>query len=102
MAGIDDQYLKDLEQVLQAEAALLREGTDLLADPEYRALRELFVDGELTMTQFAERVENLADTRPEAIEDATLVDDDADDHSDDEDSDEDDPDEDAEDPDLAR
>ncbi len=65
MAGIDAQYLKDLEQVLQAEAALLREGTDLLADPEYRALRELFVDGELSMAQFAERVENLAETRPE-------------------------------------
>lgn len=67
-AGIDEQYLKDLEQVLQAEAALLREGTDLLADPEYRALRELFVDGDLTMTQFAERVENLADTRPDQDE----------------------------------
>ena len=67
-AGIDEQYLKDLEKVLQAEAALLREGTDLLADPEYRALRELFVDGDLTMTQFAERIENLADTRPDQDE----------------------------------
>ncbi|MGE0312079.1 MAG: hypothetical protein AB7P21_10750 [Lautropia sp.] len=62
---MDPTYLKELEQVLQAEAELLRQGTDLLADPEYRALRELFVDGELTIAQFAERVENLAETRPE-------------------------------------
>lgn len=71
MAGMDPTYLKELEQVLQAEAELLRQGTDLLADPEYRALRELFVDGELTIAQFAERVENLAETRPEQDAQAT-------------------------------
>ena len=68
MSGMDKKYLGELEQVLTAEAALLREGTDLLADPEYRALREMFVDGELSLTQFAERVENLAETRPELVE----------------------------------
>jgi hypothetical protein len=81
--GIDSKYLKDLEQVLTAEADLLRQGTDLLADPEYRALRELFVDGDLTLAQFVRRVENLAATRPD--EDASRNG--AGDASDDDDSD---------------
>ena len=50
--GMDSKYLKDLQQVLEAEAALAREGVDLLADPEYRALRELFIDGDMPIEEF--------------------------------------------------
>jgi hypothetical protein len=92
-AGMDSRYLKDLQHVLEAEAALARNGVDLLADPEYRALRELFIDGELTVEEFVIRVEGLAAIRPdddEAADDeagesaaAAGLDDEADDELDD-------------------
>lgn len=92
-AGMDSRYLKDLQHVLEAEAALARDGVDLLADPEYRALRELFIDGELTVEEFVIRVEGLAAIRPdedEAADDeagesaaAAGLDDEADDELDD-------------------
>ncbi len=63
--GMDSKYLKDLQHVLEAEAALAREGVDLLADPEYRALRELFIDGDMAVEEFVSRVEVLASVRPE-------------------------------------
>jgi hypothetical protein len=63
--GIDSKYLKDLQQVLEAEAALARDGVDLLADPEYCALRERFIDGEMPIEEFVGRVEGLAEIRPE-------------------------------------
>jgi len=62
---MDSKYLKDLEQVLEAEAKLKREGVDLLADAEYRALRERFVDGEMPIEEFVGRVEGLAEIRPD-------------------------------------
>ncbi len=65
---MDSKYLKDLQQVLEAEASLAREGVDLLADPEYRALRERFIDGEMPIEEFVGRVEGLADLRPDADE----------------------------------
>jgi len=65
MAGMDSKYLKDLEQVLEAEAKLKREGVDLLADSEYRALRERFIDGEMPIEEFVGRVEGLAEIRPD-------------------------------------
>lgn len=68
--GINDRYLKELQQVLEAEAALARQGSDLLADPEYRALRELFIDGDLSLVEFLGRVEALADARPDEDEPA--------------------------------
>jgi hypothetical protein len=74
MAGMDARYLMDLQHVLEAEAALARDGVDLLADPEYRALRERFVDGEMTVEEFVGRVEGLASIRPDEDEE---VDDDA-------------------------
>jgi hypothetical protein len=67
--GMDSKYLKDLQHVLEAEAALARKGVDLLADPEYRALRELFIDGDMTVEEFVGRVEGLAAIRPEDDED---------------------------------
>ena len=66
---MDSKYLKDLQQVLEAEAALARGGVDLLADPEYRALRERFIDGEMTIEEFVGRVEGLAEIRPD-VDDA--------------------------------
>jgi len=69
MAGMDSKYLKDLEQVLEAEAKLAREGVDLLADAEYRALRERFIDGEMPIEEFVGRVEGLAEIRPDEDED---------------------------------
>ena len=63
--GMDSKYLKELQQVLEAEAALAREGVDLLADPEYRAIRELFIDGDMPIDEFVTRVEGLAAVRPE-------------------------------------
>jgi hypothetical protein len=65
MAGMDSKYLKDLKQVLEAEAALARDGVNLLADPEYRALRERFIDGEMPIEEFVGRVEGLAEIRPD-------------------------------------
>lgn len=62
---MDSKYLKDLEQVLEAEAKLKREGVDLLADAEYRALRERFIDGEMPIEEFVGRVEGLAEIRPD-------------------------------------
>ena len=66
--GMDSKYLKDLQHVLEAEAALARDGVDLLADPEYRALREMFVDGGMTIEEFVNRVEGLAAIRPDEDE----------------------------------
>jgi hypothetical protein len=68
MAGMDSKYLKDLQHVLEAEAALKREGVDLLADAEYRALRERFIDGEMSVEEFVGRVEGLAAIRPDEDE----------------------------------
>lgn len=59
----DKRYLAELEQLLEAEAELRRQGTELLDDPEYRALRDRFVEGDLTLTQLSERVDTLAATR---------------------------------------
>ena len=69
MAGMDAKYLKDLQHVLEAEAALARQGVDLLADPEYRALRERFIDGEMSVEEFVGRVEGLAAIRPDDDDD---------------------------------
>ncbi len=77
MAGMDPKYLKDLQHVLEAEAALARQGVDLLADPEYRALRERFVDGEMSVEEFVERVEGLASVRPDDDEEGEEPDPDA-------------------------
>ncbi len=71
MAGMDPKYLKDLQHVLEAEAALARQGVDLLADPEYRALRERFIDGEMSVEEFVGRVEGLAAIRPDDDDEAT-------------------------------
>lgn len=65
---MDPKYLKDLQHVLEAEAALARQGVDLLADPEYRALRERFIDGEMSVEEFVGRVEGLAAIRPDEDE----------------------------------
>lgn len=65
MAGIDQQYLKELEQFLQAEAEMARQGVDLLNDPEYRSLREMYIDGDIDQEEFLGRIEALADSRPE-------------------------------------
>lgn len=74
--GMDSKYLKDLQHVLEAEATLARDGVDLLADPEYRALRELFIDGGMTVEEFVSRVEGLAAILPEDDEvDGALGDD---------------------------
>ena len=69
MAGMDSKYLKDLEQVLEAEAKLAREGVDLLADAEYRALRERSLPADMTTQEFVGRVEGLAEIRPDEDED---------------------------------
>ena len=53
------RYLAELEQLLHSEAALRRQGTELLDDPEYRALREQFIEGDLTLDQLSERVDAL-------------------------------------------
>jgi hypothetical protein len=85
---MDPKYLKDLQHVLEAEAALARQGVDLLADPEYRALRERFVDGEMSVEEFVGRVEGLAAIRPdddEAAEAEAGADDDLPDEADEED-----------------
>ena len=79
MAGMDPKYLKDLQHVLEAEAALARQGVDLLADPEYRALRERFVDGEMSVEEFVGRVEGLAAIRPDDDDEAAEPDAGADD-----------------------
>lgn len=69
------QYLAELEQLLQAESQLRGQGTELLDDPEYRALRERFIEGELTLAQLSERVDNLAMTRGDEDVDLTPADD---------------------------
>ncbi len=61
----DKRYLAELEQLLEAEAHLRRQGTELLDDPEYRALRDRFIEGDLTLAQLSERVDTLAATRGE-------------------------------------
>ena len=45
--GMDTRYLKELQAFLEAEAEMERQGVDLLADPEYRSLRELYIDGDI-------------------------------------------------------
>lgn len=65
------RYLAELEQLLQAESQLRGQGTELLDDPEYRALRERFIEGELTLAQLSERVDNLAMTRGDEDVDLT-------------------------------
>jgi hypothetical protein len=57
------RYLAELEQLLHSEAQLRRQGTELLDDPEYRALREQFIEGDLTLDQLSDRVDALALTR---------------------------------------
>lgn len=66
MAGMDEQYLKELAQLLEAEEEMARQGVDLLADPEYRSLRELYIDGEIGQEEFLGRIEALADSRPDS------------------------------------
>ena len=61
--GMDARYLKELQAFLEAEAEMERQGVDLLADPEYRSLRELYIDGD--QQEFVARVEALAESRPE-------------------------------------
>lgn len=65
MAGMDERYLKELEQFLKAEEEMARQGVDLLNDPEYRALREMYIDGEIDQAEFLGRIEALADSRPD-------------------------------------
>ena len=63
--GMDARYLKELQGFLEAEAEMARQGVDLLADPEYRSLRELYIDGDIDQQEFVARVEALAESRPE-------------------------------------
>ena len=63
--GMDARYLKELEEFLEAEAEMARQGVDLLADPEYRSLREMYIDGDIDRQEFVARVEALAESRPE-------------------------------------
>ena len=63
--GMDARYLKELQAFLEAEAEMERQGVDLLADPEYRSLRELYIDGDIDQQEFVARVEALAGSRPE-------------------------------------
>ena len=63
--GMDARYLKELEAFLEAEAEMERQGVDLLADPEYRSLRELYIDGDIDQQEFVARVEALAESRPD-------------------------------------
>ena len=63
--GMDARYLKELEEFLEAEAEMARQGLDLLADPEYRSLREMYIDGDIDRQEFVARVEALAESRPE-------------------------------------
>ena len=63
--GMDARYLKELQAFLEAEAEMARQGVDLLADPEYRSLRELYIDGDIDQQEFVARVEALAESRPE-------------------------------------
>ena len=63
--GMDTRYLKELQAFLEAEAEMERQGVDLLADPEYRSLRELYIDGDIDQQEFVARVEALAESRPE-------------------------------------
>ena len=63
--GMDARYLKELQAFLEAEAEMERQGVDLLADPEYRSLRELYIDGDIDQQAFVARVEALAESRPE-------------------------------------
>lgn len=63
--GMDARYLKELQAFLEAEAEMERQGVDLLADPEYRSLRELYIDGDIDQQELVARVEALAESRPE-------------------------------------
>ena len=63
--GMDARYLKELQAFLEAEAEMARQGVDLLADPEYRSLREMYIDGDIDRQEFVARVEALAESRPE-------------------------------------
>lgn len=63
--GMDARYLKELQAFLEAEAEMERQGVDLLADPEYRSLRELYIDRDIDQQELMTRVEALAESRPE-------------------------------------
>lgn len=63
--GMDQHYLQELQNLLESEAEMARQGVDLLNDPEYRSLRELYIDGDIDQQEFLERVEALAESRPE-------------------------------------
>ena len=63
--GMDARYLKELQAFLEAEAEMERQSVDLLADPEYRSQRELYIDGDIDQQEFVARVEALAESRPE-------------------------------------
>lgn len=63
--GMDARYLKELQAFLEAEAEMARQGVDLLADPEYRSLREMYIDGDIDRQEFVARVEALAESRPD-------------------------------------
>ena len=63
--GMDARYLKELQAFLEAEAEMARQGVDLLADPEYRSLREMYIDGDIDRQEFVARMEALAESRPE-------------------------------------
>lgn len=65
MAGMDPAYLKELEAFLEAEAEMARQGVDLLNDPEYRSLREMYIDGDIDQQEFLGRIEALAESRPD-------------------------------------
>ena len=62
---MDARYLKELQAFLEAEAEMERQGVDLLADPEYRSLRELYIDRDIDQQELMTRVEALAESRPE-------------------------------------
>ncbi len=65
MAGMDERYLQELAQFLEAEEEMARQGVDLLSDPEYRTLRELYIDGDIDQEEFLGRIEALAASRPD-------------------------------------
>ena len=62
--GMDTRYLKELQAFLEAEAEMERQGVDLLADPEYRSLRELYIDGDIDQQECVARGAARAEARP--------------------------------------
>lgn len=65
MAGMDKAYLADLQRLLEAEQEMKAQGVDLLADPEYCAMREQFIDGAISLDQLADRIDALAASLPD-------------------------------------